>query len=169
LVGHHDADGKLRYAGRVGSGFKERDLDYLEKQLARLRRKTSPFSGGPKPPSGAIYVKPELVCEVEFTEWTGEMILRHPVYKGLCDVDPSDVVLGEGEARVDADEGPAALAGETPEAADIALGPLRELQGGALEVAVDGRDIRLSNLDKVMYPKAGFTKGQVIDYFARIP
>src|SRR5205807_5854684 len=77
LVGYYDADGQLRYAGRVGTGFKERDLDDLEKRLAPLRRKTSPFAGGgPKPPRGSIYVKPELVCEVEFTEWTGEMILR---------------------------------------------------------------------------------------------
>ena len=168
LVGYHDPEGNLRYGGRVGTGFKERDLDYLEERLAPLRRKTSPFRGGPKPPRGAIYVTPELVCEVEFTEWTGEMILRHPAYKGLCDIDPAEVVLGESEGRVDAAEGPAALAGETPSAADLPLGPMRELKSGAFEVTVDGRDIRLSNLDKVMYPKAGFTKGQVIDYYARI-
>jgi bifunctional non-homologous end joining protein LigD len=168
LVGYHDSDGNLRYAGRVGTGFKERDLDYLERRLARLRRARTPFTGEPRPPRGAMHAAPELVCEVEFTEWTAEMILRHPAYKGLVDVDPADVVLGEGEARVDSEEGPAALAGETPSAADTVLGPLRELQGGAIEVTVDGRDIRLSNLDKVLYPKPGFTKGQVIDYYARV-
>ena len=125
LLGYYDPDGNFRYGGRVGTGFKERDLDYLEKRLEPLRRKTSPFaSGGTKPPRGAIFVKPELVCEVEFTEWTGEMILRHPAYKGLVDIDPSEIVIGEEESRVDSEEGPAALAGETPAAADTSLGPM---------------------------------------------
>ena len=169
LVGYYDPDGNFRYGGRVGTGFKERDLDYLEKRLEPLRRKTSPFaSGGTKPPRGAVFVKPELVCEVEFTEWTGGMILRHPAYKGLVDIDPSETVIGKEESRVDSEEGPAALAGETPAAADTSLGPVRELKGGAAEVTIDGRDLRLSNLDKVMYPKAGFAKGQLVDYYARI-
>ncbi|MBV9214333.1 MAG: DNA ligase D [Actinobacteria bacterium] len=168
LVGYHDPEGALHYGGRVGTGFKERDLDFLEERLAPLRRRTSPFAGGPKPPRGAIYVKPELVAEVEFTEWTGEMILRHPAYKGLVDIAPAEVVLGEGDACVDPDEGPAALAGETASAADTPLGELRELKTGAFEVTIDGCDVRLSNLEKVMYPSAGFTKGQVIDYYARV-
>ncbi|HEX8074832.1 MAG TPA: DNA ligase D [Thermoleophilaceae bacterium] len=140
LVGYRDPDGELRFAGRVGSGFKERDLDYLEDRLEPLRRKTSPFArGGPKPPRESLFVKPELVCEVEFTEWTDEAILRHPTYKGIRDMDP-----------------------------DATLGPMRKLQGGATEIEVDGRKLRLSNLDKVLYPQVGFTKGQVIDYYARI-
>ena len=158
LVGYHDPEGRLRYAGRVGSGFTQRALRDLEKRLGPLRRKTSPFQGTPKPPKGAVFVKPELVCEVEYTEWTTEMVLRHPVYKLLVDADPADVVLGEAEV-VDA----------MPESADRGvLGPLRELQGGGFEVEVDGHRLRLSNLDKVLYPKAGFTKGQVIDYYARV-
>ena len=96
------------------------------------------------------------------------MILRHPAYKGLVDIDPSEIVIGEEESRVDSEEGPAALAGETPAAADTSPGPMRELRGGAAEVTIDGRDLRLSNLDKVMYPKAGFAKGQLVDYYARI-
>jgi len=168
LLGYYDSEGVLRYAGRVGTGFKERDLDDLEKRLASLRRKTSPFGGDPKPPRGAFFVRPELVCEVEFTEWTGDMILRHPAYKGLSEIDPKEVVVGDEEARVDTAGGPAALAGESAPAADVALGPMRELKSGAYEVEIEGRKLRLSNLDKVMYPKVGFTKGQVIDYYARV-
>jgi bifunctional non-homologous end joining protein LigD len=167
LVGHHDADpplrgagGVLRYGGRVGTGFKQRDLDYLQERLAPLRRKTSPFHGTPKPPRGAIFTAPELVCEVEFTEWTSEGILRHPAYKGLVDMDPADVVLGHVE--------PEGVAEQSPDGADATLGPLRRLQAGAVEAEIDGRKLRLSNLDKVLYPKAGFTKGQVIDYYARV-
>ena len=160
LVGFHTPDGSLRYAGRVGSGFTEKALRDLEQRLAPLRRKTSPFEAPPKPPRGALHVKPELVCEVEYTEWTAEMLLRHPAYKGLCTgMDPGDVVLGEAE-----------IEGEIPEAADQGvLGPLRRLKGkNTYEAEVDGRKLRLSNLDKVLYPRPGFTKGQVIDYYARI-
>jgi bifunctional non-homologous end joining protein LigD len=84
LVGYYD-DGALRYAGRVGTGFKERDLELLMKELKKRARETSPFSGAPAPPRQAIFVEPELVAEVEFTEWTKEGILRHPAYKGLRD------------------------------------------------------------------------------------
>jgi bifunctional non-homologous end joining protein LigD len=87
------------------------------------------------------------------------MVLRHPAYKGLCsNIDPDEIVLGEEE-----------VADDVPEAADQGvLGPLKKLQGNAFECTVDGRRLRLSNLDKVLYPKPGFTKGQVIDYYARI-
>jgi bifunctional non-homologous end joining protein LigD len=92
------------------------------------------------------------------------MVLRHPAYKGLCTgMDPQDIVLGEDE-----------VAAEVPEAADRGvegdgvLGSLKKLQGNAFEATVDGRKLRITNIDKVLYPKPGFTKGQVIDYYARI-
>lgn len=92
LAGHYE-DGELRYAGRVGTGFKERDLEMLMGVLTKLRRPSSPFSGKPAPPRQAIFVEPKLVAEVEFTEWTKEGILRHPAYKGLRDDKrPTDVV-----------------------------------------------------------------------------
>jgi bifunctional non-homologous end joining protein LigD len=145
LVGYNDGDGLFRYGGRVGTGFKQRDLDYLAERLDPLRRKTSPFHAPPKPPKGALFTSPELVCEVEFTEWTSEGILRHPSYKGLVNMDP-DAVQG----------------GDEP------IGPVRKLQGNAVEAEIEGRKLRLSNLDKVLYPKVGFTKGEVIDYYARV-
>jgi bifunctional non-homologous end joining protein LigD len=159
LVGFHAPGGEFRYAGRVGTGFTQNALRDLEQRLEPLRRGRSPFQGTPKPPKGAIFVEPELVCEVEYTEWTSDMVLRHPAYKGLCSSsDPHEVVLGEEE-----------VAADVPEAADQGvLGPLRKLQGNAVEATVDGRKLRLSNLDKVLYPKPGFTKGQVIDYYARV-
>jgi len=100
LVGFHDdvADGSperrpLRYAGRVGTGFDEAELQRLAGLLAPLERPASPFELG-KPPPGAIFVAPELVAEVEFREWTRERMLRHPSYKGLReDKPPADVVL----------------------------------------------------------------------------
>jgi bifunctional non-homologous end joining protein LigD len=158
LVGYHEPDGRFRFGGRVGTGFTERALRDLEQRLSPLRRKRSPFEGQPRPPRGAVHVEPELVCEVEYTEFTSEGVLRHPAYKGLCELDPAHVVIGDAE-----------VAEDVPEAADRGVvGPLRELPNGAFEATVDGRKLRLTNLDKVLYPKAGFTKGQVVDYYARI-
>jgi bifunctional non-homologous end joining protein LigD len=95
LVGYYE-DGKLRYAGRVGTGFDEADLKRLKDLLAPLERPTSPFEAGEKPPKGAVFVEPRLVAEVEFTEWTRTGSLRQPSYKGLRDdVDPEDVVFDD--------------------------------------------------------------------------
>jgi bifunctional non-homologous end joining protein LigD len=94
LVGYYE-DGELRYAGRVGTGFKEDDLRMLMTELKARARDTSPFTPPPEPPRQAIFVEPELVAEVEFTEWTREGILRHPSYKGLRDDKPAQDVVRE--------------------------------------------------------------------------
>ena len=156
LMGHHDADGGLRFAGRVGTGFTEDALESLLKQLKPLAADRSPFTGAPKPPRGSMWVKPQLVAAVEFGEWTNEGLLRHPAYKGLREADPAGIVMPGLDAEPA--EGPG----------DSALGPLRPLKGGSLEATVDDRTLKLSNFDKVLYPKAGFTKGQLIEYYARI-
>ena len=88
LLGYHEAgeDGTavLRYAGRVGTGFNDRELDRLATKLAARARKTSPFVGT-QPPPEAHFVTPDLVAEIEFREWTNAGSLRHPSYKGLRD------------------------------------------------------------------------------------
>lgn len=92
MVGYHDADGRLRYAGNVGSGYRERDLDQLLELLEGLRRPDSPFVD-PVPAQGQVFVDPQLVVEVQFSEWTDDGMLRQPSYKGLrTDKDPGDVV-----------------------------------------------------------------------------
>jgi bifunctional non-homologous end joining protein LigD len=81
LVGYAEGDA-LRYAGNVGSGFTEKMLKELQSRLAGLARDECPFVNPPRWP-GLHYVEPVLRCEVEFTEWTDEHTLRHPVFKGL--------------------------------------------------------------------------------------
>jgi bifunctional non-homologous end joining protein LigD len=84
-LGVNDRDsGELRYAGRVGTGFDEAELERLARLLAPLAREDSPFSGR-QPAKGAHFVEPRLVCEVEFGEWTRDGRLRHPRYLGLRD------------------------------------------------------------------------------------
>jgi bifunctional non-homologous end joining protein LigD len=94
LLGYYDDD-KFRFAGRAGTGFKEKDLTMLMKELEQRLRTSSPFDPPPAPPRQALFVEPELVAEVEFTEWTREGILRHPAYKGLRDDKPAQAVVRE--------------------------------------------------------------------------
>lgn len=92
LLGVPDGEGGLDYVGNVGTGFTNAELTRLEQRLAGCVRATSPFTGGGTPKRGSVFVDPELVVEVEYTERTDEGILRHPSYKGVrVDKGPADV------------------------------------------------------------------------------
>jgi len=133
-----EQEGALRYAGRVGTGFTEAELDRLSEVLQR--RADSPFDAGTaKPPRGSVFVEPTRVAEVEFTEWTSDGMLRHPSYKGLREEAPRSAFLDAGT-------------------------PLRD----GIEVQVGGRALKVTNLDKVMYPQVSFTKRDVIEYLVHI-
>jgi len=107
-VGYHDltpAEAKRRqspqrlvYAGQVGTGFKQHDLERLMELLTPLRAEKSPFEGR-QPPKQTVFVEPALVAEVEFREWTRSRTLRAPAFKGLRDdEDPREVVIELPEA-----------------------------------------------------------------------
>ncbi|MGH7510288.1 MAG: non-homologous end-joining DNA ligase [Gemmatimonadales bacterium] len=82
LVGYYDGK-SLRYAGKVGTGYDRRTLQYLHDRLVPLHRPTSPFSAGPVPTGEVQWVTPKLVAEVGFSEWTSAGLLRHPRFLGL--------------------------------------------------------------------------------------
>ena len=89
-------DGRLVYVGKVGTGFTERTLAMLGRELEPLRRPDSPFDGR-QPPKGTVFVEPRLVASVEFREWTKSGTLRAPSFKGLRpDKDPQDCVREGG-------------------------------------------------------------------------
>jgi bifunctional non-homologous end joining protein LigD len=137
LVGVEE-DGGLRYAGRVGTGFTEAELDRLAGVLER--REESPFAaGGARPPRESVFVAPTRVAEVEFTEWTSDGMLRHPSYKGLREEAPRSAFLDAGT-------------------------PVRD----GVEVRVGGRTLKVTNLDKVLYPQAGFTKRDYVEYLVHV-
>ena len=97
LVGYY-ADGELHYAGKVGTGYSDADLDMLTKRLKPLVRKRSPFAHG-TPPKDATFVKPELVGECAFAEWTTQGLLRQPSFLGLREDKPAaDVVREQASA-----------------------------------------------------------------------
>jgi bifunctional non-homologous end joining protein LigD len=92
LLGYYNR-GKLVYAGKVGTGFDNETLRRFGQKLAQLERKANPFSVGAPPRRGAHWVKPRLVAQIGFTEWTANGKLRHPRFLGLrFDKKPEDVV-----------------------------------------------------------------------------
>ena len=94
LVGYYEG-GKLRYAGKVGTGFDDTTLDRLGDRLERLERDSSPLDGERPRERGVHWVRPELVAEIGFTEWTRDGRLRHPRYLGLRTDKPAREVVRE--------------------------------------------------------------------------
>ncbi|MFI5005004.1 MAG: DNA ligase D [Solirubrobacterales bacterium] len=157
LMGYHEQHrGRrvLRYAGRVGTGFDEPELQRLATELAARARRSSPFAKrGVQPPREARFVEPELIAEIEFSRWTRERILLHSSYKGLRPDKPAEEVEFEPSA---------------PTAAASSSYEVRRQSARHAEIEVQGRALRLSNREKVMYPRTGLTKGEMIDYYAAI-
>ena len=186
LVGVYDRDGAFRYAGRVGTGFGDAELDRLAKLLAPLKREDSPFTAGESAPRGAVFAEPELVAEIEFTEWTAAGVLRHPSYKGLReDKDAREAVREDMPPAAPAKRGSPKPSRATPSRAkpshakrssakrssDTELSPslvLHEQSGAKATTIVERRELKLTNLDKPLYPHAGFEKRDVIDYYAAV-
>jgi bifunctional non-homologous end joining protein LigD len=176
LMGYYeqdDAGRELRYAGRVGTGFDERELRHLAAELNSRGRPDNPFAKrGVQPPRNAHFVEPDLVAEIEFSSWTRERILRHSVYKGLRSDKPAQEVEMEVEMEESTVAGQPTAASQptTPGGEQRPTPPyeiLRETKRHA-EIATQGRRLRLSNREKVLYPKTGFTKGETIDYYAAV-
>jgi bifunctional non-homologous end joining protein LigD len=151
----------------VGTGFSEDELDRLAALLTPLQRPTSPFTKGERPPRDAVFVEPRLVAEVEFTEWTRTGSVRHPSYKGLREDKPPEEVVREDLAGVPAADEQAAGEHGSSEQPEAPLA-LPEPPAKTAIVKVEGRELKLSNLDKVLYPKTGFAKRDVIEYYAAI-
>jgi bifunctional non-homologous end joining protein LigD len=94
LVGYYDGK-SLRYAGKVGTGYDRRTLEYLYQRLLPLRRSASPFSEGPAPAGEVQWVTPKLVAQIGFSEWTSAGLLRHPRFLGLRNDKPARDVRRE--------------------------------------------------------------------------
>jgi bifunctional non-homologous end joining protein LigD len=142
-------DKKLRYVGHAGTGFDEKDLSDLYGKLTKIKQKDSPVSPTPKTNEEAIWVKPELVCEVEFSEWTGEGLMRHPVYLGLR----TDKAAGE-------------VAREEVKLESMKTHEQKPDEQETLEFG--SKKVKFSNRSKVFWPDDGITKGNLLDYYLGI-
>ncbi len=153
LLGVHDANGRLVYAGRVGTGFTERTLSELSVLLAPLETADAPFEQPPRP-AHVHWVRPELIAEVAFREWTRDGLVRQPSFKGLRqDKDPAGVVREEpASARTSAAAAPSEELAPDPTDRPTASGP----------VAVRG--VTISNPARVLEP-AGIAKLELARYY----
>jgi bifunctional non-homologous end joining protein LigD len=152
VLGIYDR-GKLTWAGNVGTGFDRKTMQAIHERLAPLAIAKCPLEFGkdasdknlPKPGT-VTWTRPELVCEVRFTNWTDDGRLRAPVFAGLRpDVDPAECVR------------------EAP--SDPARVPLLDPSLAEAQITVDGHRLKFTNLNKTFYPKDGLVKRDLLNYY----
>jgi bifunctional non-homologous end joining protein LigD len=165
LLGVFDQERRLRYAGRTGTGFSERSLKELHKRLLPLKQSASPFTN---PPTGADargvhWVKPVLVAEVAFAQWTNEGLLRQASFQGLRDDKPARDIVKELPAEVDAGSPRPVVRRRHRRTGSAA----RKKHSTSAEPAVVA-GITLSHPDRVLYPDAGLTKLALARYYEEI-
>jgi bifunctional non-homologous end joining protein LigD len=157
---------ELIYIGLTGGGFDEAGLKELHAMLQPLVQPDSPFQESIKTDTAVQWVQPVLVCEVEFSEWTDERLMRQPIYLGLReDKDAKQVVRELFQAEVEpSPEAVAVAEGEEP--SELQEENLKNLKDQVL--VIDGKRLELSNLNKLFWPDEGYTKGDVIDYYRKV-
>lgn len=138
-------EGGLKYVGNCGTGFSTSEKRQLLERMQKLEQKENPFSKslnlkGRKP----NWIRPDLICEVLFSEWTKSGRMRHPVYKGLRE----DKTPPEVNKEVTTSHKPKSSASNA--------------------IEVDGRQLNFTNLDKVYWPDSGLKKYDLIDYYIQV-
>ena len=181
LLGYYD-DGRLEYAGRVGTGFTNASSRQIRKLLDKLRQKDNPYvSISTEGKRGAIWVKPQLVGEVEFTEWTPDGSLRHPSFKGLREDKPAQSIVKEiaispkaaaPEIEKELEEEPAiSKTGKAkPAKAEKASAPTVKAPPAKVsdknKAVVGG--ISISHPQRVIYPGTHITKQELAEYYLSV-
>lgn len=155
LLGVQEAGG-LRYAGRVGTGFTDRTLEDLTAKLALLKVAASPFAAKLDAAArrGATFVRPELVAEVAFAEFTADGSVRHASFLGLREDKPAGEVVTEVAAAA------SKLAGKTGTC------KASRVEAAATPSLPDRHGVRVTSPERVVFPELGLTKGALVDYYA---
>lgn len=149
LVGYHER-GKLHYAGRVGTGFSVRAAADLKKKLDALKATASPFAAAVPKGKGLVWVKPELVGEVEFRSWTSDRIIRHASFQGFREDKPAEEVVQEKPKASTA-------------RAETKATPAATKSAGATKTTVT-----LSHPDKLLWPEEKISKQDLLDHYALV-
>ncbi len=149
VLGLYDR-GELTWVGNVGTGFNEKSLQQISAKLQPLITKKTPFAQKEKMLREVTWVRPELVCECKFAEWTKDGKLRAPVFLGLRnDKRPEDCVREAAPAAKKDPPAPKSIAERGKESL----------------VEVDGHTLKFTNLDKVLFPKEKYTKRDLLRYY----
>jgi bifunctional non-homologous end joining protein LigD len=138
-----DDDGQYTYAGKVGTGFSYKMRVWLKDELSKDVVPVTTVKGAPRT-RDATWVKPRLVAQVAFTEWTSDNRLRHPAFLGLRDDKSPEEVVREKPVKIQS--------------------PLPVGEGGAKRRG-RGEKVTLSNPDRLLYPRDRITKQDVADYY----
>lgn len=170
LLGYYQGS-QLKYCGRVGTGFTNDSLRQITAELAGRKTEAPAFIN---PPSdgrrGITWVKPELVCEVEFSEWTEDDRLRHPSFQGLREDKPPEQV---GREELAAGTGESGGSSRTAVAAKSwRKVPDRPQPKRGATMTRDSTErvagVRLTNPDRVLYPQQGITKRHLAEFYETV-
>lgn len=149
-------DGEFRHVGQVGTGFDQKQMKAIHERLKPLITRSNPLIDKPRI-KDATWVRPELVCEVRFLEWTKDGMLRAPVFIGLRNDKPASDAVRERPV----DPPTVTLA---PEKAADQL----DLKGREATVEIDGHRLKFTNLEKVFFPKDGWKKRDLLEFYDRV-
>jgi len=155
VVGYREG-GELKSAGHVGTGFNATNAADLKKKLDRIKTAAPPISGAAGREKSVVWVKPDLVAEVEFRSWTADGNIRHASFQGLREDKPAEEVVAE-TARSGQDAGKSEP-GEAPPRTNRA----------ATTKARGKSSVNLSNPAKMLWPEAGLTKIGLLEHYERV-
>src|ERR1700722_2437368 len=170
---------KLRFIGHVGTGFDGKKLQELSGKLEKLASPSCPFDIVPETNEKPYWVSPTLVARVKFGEWTQEHALRHPVFIALReDVRPADCKWESEVAASNPDplpvgvppavvRAPAVVGRVISKKAQIEE-ELFEGRAETITIELDGKRLRLTNLNKIYFPESGYTKRNLLAYYYEI-
>ena len=188
LLGYYQ-DGALVFAGSVGTGFNQKELEKLGALFAKRAAVSSPFSTPVTSNEKPHWLRPDLVCQVKFIEWTDEGLLRQPVYLGLRDdKNAREVVAERASAKGTKSQGKSAEVppvpkgtrpwrGAKPKRAEYSAGAdgvveqLREMEKAKRDGEIllpNGDKLRVTNLAKILWPAIKGTKGELLRYYATV-